>query len=234
MKKMDEEEKNGEKKKRKSRREFGLRGGKGRKLANWLAVVIQFKMDDGRGGLGVQTRGCLVRVYTSSQMAPPRLVSARIILLSIGSRHPGANRRSDARGGRGQKREKKLASLHRESALIKAPFYTFRWHQGITSVSRYFFSPPPSFFHSPLFSSLLLASRFLFRFFSLFFFLSFISFFSLFSSFFRGTSDTRDMKLRESERGGRRRRRRDPLSFETTLFALDCFERIRHSARIVG
>lgn len=32
------------------------RGGKGRKLANWLAVVIQFKMDDGRGkerGLGV-------------------------------------------------------------------------------------------------------------------------------------------------------------------------------------
>lgn len=53
MKKMDEEEKKGEKKKRKSGREFGLRGGKGRKLANWLAVVIQFKMDDGRGGLGV-------------------------------------------------------------------------------------------------------------------------------------------------------------------------------------
>lgn len=53
MKKMDEEEKNGEKKKRKSGREFGLRGGKGRKLANWLAVVIQFKMDDGRGGLDV-------------------------------------------------------------------------------------------------------------------------------------------------------------------------------------
>lgn len=53
MKKMDEEEKKGEKKKRKSRREFGLRGGKGRKLANWLAVVIQFKMGDGRGGLGV-------------------------------------------------------------------------------------------------------------------------------------------------------------------------------------
>lgn len=81
--------------------------------------------------------------------------------------------------------EARKKSLHRESALIKAPFYTFRWHRGITSVSRYFFfSPPP--FHSPLFSSLLLASRFLFRFF--FSFLSFISFFPPpFSSFFRGT-----------------------------------------------
>lgn len=45
-----------ERKKKKCGRETGLRGGKGRKLANWLAVVIQFKMDDGRGkerGLGV-------------------------------------------------------------------------------------------------------------------------------------------------------------------------------------
>lgn len=48
---MDEERE--KKKRRKKRRESGLRGGKGRKLANWLAVVIQFKMDDGRGGLGV-------------------------------------------------------------------------------------------------------------------------------------------------------------------------------------
>lgn len=52
-KKTDEEKE--ERKKKKCGRETGLRGGKGRKLANWLAVVIQFKMDDGRGkerGLG--------------------------------------------------------------------------------------------------------------------------------------------------------------------------------------
>lgn len=48
---MDEER--GKRREEKKRRESGLRGGKGRKLANWLAVVIQFKMDDGRGGLGV-------------------------------------------------------------------------------------------------------------------------------------------------------------------------------------
>lgn len=95
--------------------------------------------------------------------------------------------------------EARKKSLHRESALIKAPFYTFRWHRGITSVSRYFFffSPPP--FHSPLFSSLLLASRFLFRFFFLFFFV-YLLFSAPFFLFFPW--DTRDMKLRESERGG--------------------------------
>lgn len=101
--------------------------------------------------------------------------------------------------GEARSEKKKLASLHRESALIKAPFYTFRWHRGITSVSRYFFffSPPP--FHSPLFSSLLLASRFLFRFFFLFFFV-YLLFSAPFFLFFPW--DTRDMKLRESERGG--------------------------------
>lgn len=123
-------------------------------------------------------------MYTSSQMAPTRLVSARIILLSIGSRHPGANRRSDAseRATRLEARKKKLASLHRESALIKAPFYTFRWHQGITSVSRYFFffsSSPILFPFAPFFFS---PSRF-FCFAFFFFFLSFISFFFFFSSF---------------------------------------------------
>lgn len=46
---MDEER--GKRREEKKRRESGLRGGKGRKLANWLAVVIQFKMDDGRGGV---------------------------------------------------------------------------------------------------------------------------------------------------------------------------------------
>lgn len=134
--------------------------------------------------------------------------------------------RCERKGDEARSEKKKLASLHRESALIKAPFYTFRWHQGITSVSRYFFffpPPPPSFFHSLPFSSLLLAF-FCFAFF--FFFLSFISlFFFLFC--FHGTSDTRDMKLRESERG-----REEPLSFETTLFALDCFERILGFGRI--
>lgn len=221
---MDEEEKKGEKKKRKSRREFGLRGGKGRKLANWLAVVIQFKMDDGRGGLGVQTRGCLVRVYTSSQMAPPRLVSARIILLSIGSRHPGANRRSDARGGRGQKREKKLASLHRESALIKAPFYTFRWHQGITSVSRYFFFPSPILFpFSPLFSSLLLASRFLFRFFSLFFFLSFISFFFPFFLFFPWDQRHAGYEIKGKRERGEEEEEERPVEFRNDAVCVGLF-----------
>lgn len=87
--------------------------------------------------------------------------------------------RCERKGDEARSEKKKLASLHRESALIKAPFYTFRWHQGITSVSRYFFffPPPPSFFP---FSSLLLAF-FCFAFF--FFFLSFISFFFFFSSF---------------------------------------------------
>lgn len=111
---------------------------------------------------------------------PPVLYYFLLALVTL-ARTEGAMREE----GEARSEKKKLASLHRESALIKAPFYTFRWHRGITSVSRYFFfSPPP--FHSPLFSSLLLASRFLFRFF--FSFLSFISFFPPpFSSFFRGT-----------------------------------------------
>lgn len=98
-----------------------------------------------------------------------------------------------------------------------------------------FFFPLPHPFSIRHFFLLSFSLRaFCFAFFPFSFFFRLSPFFSLFSSFFRGTSDTRDMKLRESERGGRRRRRRDPLSFETTLFALDCFERIRHSARIVG
>lgn len=70
------------------------------------------------------------------------------------------------------------------SALIKAPFYTFRWHQGITSVSRYFFFPSPilfpfaTFFFSPsrfaLFVSLFFP--FLFSFVYLLFFPFFLFF----------------------------------------------------------
>lgn len=83
--------------------------------------------------------------------------------------------------------EARKKSLHRESALIKAPFYTFRWHRGITSVSRYFFFffPLP---HSirPFFLPSFSLRAFCFAFF--FSFLSFISFFPPpFSSFFRGT-----------------------------------------------
>lgn len=135
--------------------------------------------------------------------------------------------RCERKGDEARSEKKKLASLHRESALIKAPFYTFRWHQGITSVSRYFFffsSSPILFPFAPFFFS---PSRFfLFRFFLLFSFVYlFFLFFFLFC--FHGTSDTRDMKLRESERG-----REEPLSFETTLFALDCFERILGFGRI--
>lgn len=135
--------------------------------------------------------------------------------------------RCERKGDEARSEKKKLASLHRESALIKAPFYTFRWHQGITSVSRYFFFfflLPHPFSIRSLF--LLSFSLFFVSLFSSFFFrLSLFSFFFLFC--FHGTSDTRDMKLRESERG-----REEPLSFETTLFALDCFERILGFGRI--
>lgn len=125
--------------------------------------------------------------------------------------------------------EARKKSLHRESALIKAPFYTFRWHRGITSVSRYFFFffPLP---HSirPFFLPSFSLRAFCFAFFSLFFRLS--PFFRpLFPLFSVGHAGYEIKGKRE-----RRRRRRDPLSFETTLFALDCFERIRYSARIVG
>lgn len=85
--------------------------------------------------------------------------------------------RCERKGDEARSEKKKLASLHRESALIKAPFYTFRWHQGITSVSRYFFF----FFLLPHPFSLFLLS------FSLFFVSLFSSFFfrlSLFSFFF--------------------------------------------------
>lgn len=86
--------------------------------------------------------------------------------------------RCERKGDEARSEKKKLASLHRESALIKAPFYTFRWHQGITSVSRYFFffssSPPILFPFAPFFFS---PSRFfLFRFFLLFSFV-YLSFF---------------------------------------------------------
>lgn len=95
--------------------------------------------------------------------------------------------------------EARKKSLHRESALIKAPFYTFRWHRGITSVSRYFFfffpSPIPfaPFFFPPSRFALFVSLFFLFSFVYLLFSAPFFLFFPW---------DTRDMKLRESERGG--------------------------------
>lgn len=88
--------------------------------------------------------------------------------------------RCERKGDEARSEKKKLASLHRESALIKAPFYTFRWHQGITSVSRYFFF----FFLLP--HPFSIRSLFLLSF-SLFFVSLFSSFFfrlSLFSFFF--------------------------------------------------
>lgn len=198
---MDEERgKRREEKKRKSRRESGLRGGKGRKLANWLAVVIQFKMDNGRGGVWAYRHADVWCVCTRARRwhphasFPPVLYYFLLALVTL-ARTEGAMREE----GEARSEKKKLASLHRESALIKAPFYTFRWHRGITSVSRYFFFFPPPPFHSPLFSSLLLASRFLFRFFFLFSFV-YLLFSAPFFLFF--PRDTRDMKLRESERGG--------------------------------
>lgn len=136
---------------------------------------------------------------------PPVLYYFLLALVTL-ARTEGAMRAE----GEARSEKKKLASLHRESALIKAPFYTFRWHQGITSVSRYFFfffPLPLPFSIRPFFLLSFSLRAFCFAFFSLFFFLSFISFFFLFSSFFRGTSDTRDMKLRESERGRRRETR---------------------------
>lgn len=94
--------------------------------------------------------------------------------------------------------EARKKSLHRESALIKAPFYTFRWHRGITSVSRYFFFSPSPIPFAPFFFP---PSRFA-LFVSLFFLFSFV--YLLFSApfFLFFPWDTRDMKLRESERGG--------------------------------
>lgn len=100
------------------------------------------------------------------------------------------------------KRKKRLATLHRESALIKAPFYTFRWHQGITSVTRYFFHPFSfAFLLSRLFSPFSTSAR-------------------PFFGFVFATNYTRDMKLREGKR-----RRETRMSFTTTLFALNCFKR---------
>lgn len=213
-------------------------------VANRLAVAIQFKME----GWRIDTR--MSRACVHELADGTRLVSARIILPSIGSRHPRAEQKEHGtgwtkEGGGG----KKPASSHRESVLIKAPFYTFRWHRGITSVSRYFFHPllplpPPRFcvlsvsvplFFSPTpcrffipLSSFFPRPPFIFRqrspssrsFFSL-------SLFSL--CFVFATSDTRDMKLRERER------RRDPMRFTAWLFALNCFQRsILGPGRIVA
>lgn len=186
---MDEERgKKGEKKKkRKSRRESGLRGGKGRKLANWLAVVIQFKMDDGRGGVWAYRHADVWCVCTRARRwhphasFPPVLYYFLLALVTL-ARTEGAMREE----GEARSEKKKLASLHRESALIKAPFYTFRWHRGITSVSRYFFFFPLPHSIRPFFLPSFSLRAFCFAFF--FSFLSFISFFPPpFSSFFRGT-----------------------------------------------
>lgn len=62
-------------------------GQDGRKLANWLAVVIQFKMDRGRDAR-IDTQ--MSRAYEHELADGTRLVSIRIILLSIGPRHPDA------------------------------------------------------------------------------------------------------------------------------------------------
>ena len=163
-------------------------------------MVIQFKMDDGRGGVWAYRHADVWCVCTRARRwhphasFPPVLYYFLLALVTL-ARTEGAMREE----GEARSEKKKLASLHRESALIKAPFYTFRWHRGITSVSRYFFFFPPPPFYSPLFSSLLLASRFLFRFFFLFSFV-YLLFSAPFFLFF--PRDTRDMKLRESERGG--------------------------------
>ena len=103
----------------------------------------------------VQTRGCLAKcscVHDGTQMAHasflPVLYYFLLALVSPmrteGTRGQGRRREAQVgwAGTRGE--EKKRANSHREFALIKAPFYTFRWHRGITSVSRYFFL---SFFH---------------------------------------------------------------------------------------
>lgn len=227
---MDEERgKRREEKKRKSKRESGLRGGKGRKLANWLAVVIQFKMDNGRGGVWAYRHADVWCVCTRARRwhphasFPPVLYYFLLALVTL-ARTEGAMREE----GEARSEKKKLASLHRESALIKAPFYTFRWHRGITSVSRYFFFFPLPHSIRPFFLPSFSLRAFCFAFFSLFFRLS--PFFRpLFPLFSVGHAGYEIKGKRE-----RRRRRRDPLSFETTLFALDCFERIRYSARIVG
>lgn len=162
---------------------------------------------------------------------PPVLYYFLLALVTL-ARTEGAMRAE----GEARSEKKKLASLHRESALIKAPFYTFRWHQGITSVSRYFFffSLPPSFFHSPLFSSLLLASRFLFRFFFSFLFSFVYLFFFPFFLFFPWDQRHAGYEIKGKREREEEEEERNPLSFETTLFALDCFERIRYSGRIVG
>lgn len=158
---------------------------------------------------------------------PPVLYYFLLALVTL-ARTEGAMRAE----GEARSEKKKLASLHRESALIKAPFYTFRWHQGITSVSRYFFfSPSPFLFpFAPFFFS---PSRFA-LFVSLFFLFSFFFRLSLFFPFF--LFFPWDQRHAGYEIKGKREREeeRNPLSFETTLFALDCFERIRYSGRIVG
>lgn len=104
---------------------------------------------DRRGDARIDTQ--MSRAYEHELADGTRLVSIRIILLSIGPRHPDATEGTrectekhtgvvETRGKEAREK-KRLATLHRESALIKAPFYTFRWHQGITSVTRYFFHP---------------------------------------------------------------------------------------------
>lgn len=193
------------------REKFEWEEGKdGRKLANWLAVVIQFKMDR-RGDARIDTQ--MSRAYEHELADGTRLVSIRIILLSIGPRHPDATEGTrectekhtgvvETRGKEAREK-KRLATLHRESALIKAPFYTFRWHQGITSVTRYFFHPFSfAFLLSRLFSPFSTSVR------------------PFFFGFVFATSDTWDMKLREGKR-----RKETRMSFTTTLFALNCFER---------
>lgn len=156
-------------------------------------------MDDGRGGVWAYRHADVWCVCTRARRwhphasFPPVLYYFLLALVTL-ARTEGAMREE----GEARSEKKKLASLHRESALIKAPFYTFRWHRGITSVSRYFFFFPSPIPFAPFFFP---PSRFA-LFVSLFFLFSFV--YLLFSApfFLFFPWDTRDMKLRESERGG--------------------------------
>lgn len=124
--------------------------------------------------------------------------------------------RCERKGDEARSEKKKLASLHRESALIKAPFYTFRWHQGITSVSRYFFF----FFLLP--HPFSIRSLFLLSF-SLFFVSLFSSFFFRLSLFFFPLLFPWDQRHAGYEIKGKREREGGAVEFRNDAVCVGLF-----------